>query len=141
MSKVTSYFVEIFEQLCEALTRFSSRVRSKKEYPLRECINQVHAFISYLPEDERKLLPVALVEYFAEHADLPPSESLDTSKSLEQQDLADETLLFLFYINMIFKEIKKSSAVTEEELHSAQVQASKEFIAMLNGERPELLNN
>ena len=45
------------------------------------------------------------------------------------------SIFFVYYIDFqIFKEIKKSRAETEEELHSAQVQASKEFIAMLNGE-------
>lgn len=141
MSKVTSYFVEIFEQLREALTHFSSRVRPKEEYPLRECINQVNAIISNLPEEKCKLLPVALVEYFAEHADQPPSEAIDTSKPLDLKDLADDTIIFVFYIDMIFKEIKKSGAVTEEELHSAHVQASKEFVEMLSEGRPELLNN
>lgn len=127
MSKTASYFAEVFKQLHDALSHFSSRVRPKKEcsqqkeYPPRECINQVNAIISYFPDDERRLLPSTLVEYFAAHADLPPNDSLDMSKPLEQQSFSDETLLFLFYINSIFKEIKKSNAVTEEEMHSAHV--------------------
>lgn len=144
MSKVTSYFAEVFKQLNEALSRFSLRVRPKKEcsqqkeYPPRECFNQVNAIISCFPDEERRLLPPTLVEYFAAHADLQPNDSLDMSKPLEQQSLSDETLLFLFYINSIFKEIKKSNAVTEEELHGAHVQATKEFIAMMNGETSSL---
>jgi len=131
MNKQKSFFVQMFNKLLETLSRFSLKMRSKEEFPTRTCINEINAIVSCFPDEERKLLPVGFVEYFAERADLPTSKVFDMSQSLEQQSFSDETLLFMFYINMIFKEIEKSGAATEEEMQNAQVCATKRFIMML----------
>lgn len=141
MSKTKSLFAQMFNKLLETLSRFSLKMRAKEEFPTRACINEINAIVSSFPDEERKLLPVSLVEYFAERADLPPSKVFDMSKPLEQQSISDETLLFMFYINMVFKEIEKSGAATEEEMQNAQVHATKKFIMMLDGNADILLSN
>lgn len=141
MNKQKFFLAQMFNKLLETLSRFFLKTHSKEEFPTRICINEVNAIISCLPEKERELLPASLVEYFAERADLPPSKVFDMSKPLEQQSFSDETLLFMFYINTIFKEIEKSSAATEEEMQNAQVHATKQFIMMLDNNADNLLCN
>lgn len=141
MNNTKAYFTEAFKQLREAFLCFLSRIRQKNESPPNRCINEINAIITYFPEDERNLLPLTLVEYFAEHADRAPNDVLDMTKPLEKQSLSDETIIFLYYINSIFTEIKECDADTEDELHNAHVRATRNFIKLLNGEVDILLHN
>lgn len=70
--------------------------------------NQINACICLLPEEERKLLPKRLVDFFKNKATLPPEESLDLNQPLEKQNFTDESLLLLYYINKELKTKKTS---------------------------------
>ena len=69
-------------------------------------INQVNAIISFLPENERNVLPKDFVTFFKDKANCPPNEAIDTEKALGEQKLTDETMLMLYYINKKLKEKK-----------------------------------
>lgn len=69
--------LSLINQLFDALKSFFSRTHLKEEFASRDCLNQINAIISCLPSEERDLLPAALVEFFAERADL----SLDQAQS------------------------------------------------------------
>jgi len=73
----------------------------------QKMFNQVNALLTFLAEDDRKKLPQKLIDFFKEHANQPPTESLDISLPLAEQDLTDETLLMLYYINDILKKAKQ----------------------------------
>ena len=141
MSNTKTYFTEAFRQLREVFLCFFSRIRQKNNSLPSRCINEINAIITYFPEEERNLLPLTLVEYFDEHATQSPNDALDMTKPLEKQSLSDETIVFLYYINSIFAEIKKCDADTEDELHSAHIRATRTFIKMLNGKDDIPLHN
>lgn len=67
----------------------------------QETFNQINAFISYLPDEERKKLPKKLVRYFYCKSNCSPKEALNPNLSLYEQNFTDEALLFLFYIMKI----------------------------------------
>ena len=62
-------------------------------------INQMNAIIHFFPEEDKRRLPYKLVRFFAQNATCAPEETLDMSLPLEKQDLDDETLLMLYFIN------------------------------------------
>jgi len=62
-------------------------------------INQINGIINCLPKSDKEKLPLELIKYFSENATTLPEESIDKNKSLEEQDITDETLLMLSYIN------------------------------------------
>lgn len=66
-------------------------------------LNQVNAIISFLPENERNILPQKLVDFFKDKATIAPEQALDISLPLGEQNLTDETMLMLYYINNLLK--------------------------------------
>ena len=72
----------------------------------QEMINQVNAIISFLPENEREILPKKLVDFFSSKATCSPENAIDISKPLGEQALTDETMLMLYYINDLLKKSK-----------------------------------
>ena len=69
----------------------------------QQMINQINAIISFLPENERKILPETLVDFFKSNANCRPEEALDMTKPLGEQDLADETMFMLYFIRSLLK--------------------------------------
>ena len=86
-----------------------------------------------LAQRREGLLPAALVEFFAERADVPPNKTVDMSKPLAEQSFCEETIMFLNYINCLFLEVRNAS--TARELKEAQLRATEAFIEMLDGKR------
>jgi len=74
---------------------------------IQKMFNQVNAIISFLPENERNILPKEMINFFNKKADCPPEEALDLAKPLEEQDLTDETIFMLYNINNLLKEKNK----------------------------------
>ncbi len=70
---------------------------------IQKMINQVNAIISLLPENERRILPKKLVDFFNNKANCSPENAIDISKPLGEQALVDETMLMLYYINNLLK--------------------------------------
>ena len=64
-------------------------------------INQINGIINCLPERDKEKLPDTLKKYFSENASVLPDEAIDKNKTLEQQNITDETLLMLSFINEI----------------------------------------
>lgn len=136
MDSITSHFRRLFCQAWEHFSRIFFRGQSDKEASIHMCVNQVNAFISFLPEEERRLLPTFLVSHFAEEADQPPEKALDPRKTLAEQSFSAETLLLLTYINMILKEALQLENPTDDELHASHIRATEGFIRFLNAGAP-----
>lgn len=66
-------------------------------------IEQINGIIQALPERDRSKLPKTLIKYFNDNADSLPNEAIDITKRLEEQELSDETLVMLSYINKILQ--------------------------------------
>ena len=62
-------------------------------------INQMNGIINLLVEKDREKLPESFKSYFEKNASVPPREAIDFNKKLEEQDLTDETLIMLVYLN------------------------------------------
>lgn len=67
-------------------------------------INQMNAIIHFFPEEDKRRLPYKLVRFFSQNATCPPEEAVDMSLPLEKQDLDDETVLMLYFINNLAKQ-------------------------------------
>lgn len=66
-------------------------------------IDEINGIISFLPLDDRNKLPESLVKFFSDNAKVLPHEVIDPAKKLKEQELSDETLIMLTYINKILK--------------------------------------
>ena len=65
--------------------------------------NQINAVISYLPEEERNLLPKTFVNFFKNKSTASPENSIDISLPLEKQNFTDEAMLILYHITKLLK--------------------------------------
>jgi hypothetical protein len=54
-------------------------------------------------EEDRTRLPKSFIDYFAKNATVSPREAIDFSKKIEDQELSEETLVMLVYLNNLLK--------------------------------------
>ena len=66
-------------------------------------INQINAIITFFPEEDKQCLPYKLIRFFTQNSNCPPEEAIDISLPLEKQNLDDETILMLYYINNLLQ--------------------------------------
>lgn len=66
-------------------------------------INQINGIINQLVEEDRLKLPASFKNYFSKNATVPPKEAIDFNKKLEEQELSDETLVMLVYLNNLLQ--------------------------------------
>ena len=62
-------------------------------------INQINGIINLLVEEDREKLPESFKNYFKKNASVPPREAIDFNKKLEDQELSEETIVMLVYLN------------------------------------------
>lgn len=66
-------------------------------------IDQINGIIKCMSTKDKSKLPETLVKFFDEKAIREPSEVIDPMKPLKEQDISDETLIMLTYINGVLK--------------------------------------
>lgn len=66
-------------------------------------IDQINGIIDCLPNSEKSKLPESLISYFRDNAKVLPDEAINPMKDLKEQEISDETLVMLAYINKILK--------------------------------------
>jgi hypothetical protein len=66
-------------------------------------INQINGIINQLVEEDGTRLPKSFIDYFAKNATVSPREAIDFSKKIEDQELSEETLVMLVYLNNLLK--------------------------------------
>lgn len=72
-------------------------------------INQVNAVVSFLPENERELLPKKLIDFLHNKSSELPENSLDLNRPFEEQSFTEEAFLILYGIK---EELRKLSQNT-----------------------------
>ena len=73
-------------------------------------INQINGIINLLVEEDRAKLPESFKKYFENNATVEPRIAIDFTKRIEEQELTDETLVMLVYLNhLLNKNVEKES--------------------------------
>jgi hypothetical protein len=66
-------------------------------------IEQVNGILHYFSDEGRARLPSNFVNFFKKNAQKSPSQVINPNVPLAEQDLCDDTLLMLVFINKILK--------------------------------------
>ena len=66
-------------------------------------IEQVNGILHYFSEEGKARLPVNFVNFFEKNALKAPSEVINPNIPLAEQELCDDTMLMLVFINKILK--------------------------------------
>ena len=66
-------------------------------------INEINGIITYMSPECKKKIPANWIEYFQMNADVLPDKSIDPNKPLHEQNLDNQTILMLAYINKVLK--------------------------------------
>lgn len=69
-------------------------------------INQINGIIYFLSMEDKKRLPEKFISFFSEHSNVSPKKIIDPSKSLKEQNLSDDSILMLAYINKLLSNNK-----------------------------------
>jgi len=67
---------------------------------LSKSLVQVEEVLKYLVEDEKRKIPREVFEFINKNKDKEYEWNIDKSKKLQEQNLSDEAIAILAYINM-----------------------------------------
>lgn len=66
-------------------------------------INEINGIITYMSPECKGKIPEKMIKYFKMNSNKMPNESIDLNKPLKDQNLDNQTILILAYINKMLK--------------------------------------